>query len=503
MPFSSPYPDVAIPQSNILSYLFNETPSTEPLWLDSKDPSNNLSPAQLLQWVRRLGHGLQHGLGLSKGDVVMICTPNHIFVPVAYLGIVGAGCIFSGSNPAYTVPELVHQLKNTTAKVILAHPSMLPIILPAADKAGVPRGRIFQFSDQENPTTSLGVQDWRHMIGTEAQGAAWSWPALVDSEAASTVATINYSSGTTGLPKGVCVSHFNLVANVEQTIFMRYAHKPFPFSSRPQERWIGFLPLYHAYGQLYTILMAVRLNVPVYVMAEFRYEDFLLSIGKYKITSLQVAPPILVMLSKRRETMRYDLSSVRDVLCGAAPLSRELQNEVQRRFSVQVNQGWGMTEVTCGALHVPGGVKDDSGSVGQLDPNCECRLVDEEGKEVGVGKPGEIHIQGPNVCMKYWRNEEATKDSIDEQGWLKTGDIAVCDEKGYFWIVDRKKVRCAHRSSILRERTNHCDRSSSRSTRCKWHRPNWKPLCSKTNMWPTLLSLASRCKATGPLTGHN
>lgn len=316
---------------------------------------------------------------------------------------------------------------------------MLPLILPAAAKAGVSKDRIFQFSDEANPVLE-GIRDWRDMIGTPAQGDAWNWPELKPREAAETVATINYSSGTTGLPKGVCVSHYNLIANVEQTIFMRYAHKPYPFEQRPQERWIGFLPLYHAYGQLYTILMAIKLKVPIYIMAEFRYEEFLFAIGKYKITSLQIAPPILVMLSKRPETARYDLRSVKDVLCGAAPLSRELQNECQRRFDIQINQGWGMTEVTCGALHVPGGIKDDSGSVGQLDPNCECRLVDEDGKEVEMGKPGEMHIRGPNVCMRYWKNEVATKESLDEQGWLKTGDIAICDEKGFFWIVDRKKV---------------------------------------------------------------
>lgn len=345
---------------------------------------------------------------------------------------------------------------------------MLPLILPAAEKAGVPRDRIFQFSDEANPPRQ-GIRDWRDMIGDESQGAAWAWPALASQAAGETVATINYSSGTTGLPKGVCVSHYNLVANVEQTIFMRYAHKPYAFASRPSERWIGFLPLYHAYGQLYTILMAVKLNVPIYIMSEFRYEDFLHAIGQYRITSLQIAPPILVMLSKRRETARYDLSSVRDILCGAAPLSRELQNECQRRFQVQINQGWGMTEVTCGALHVPGGVRDDSGSVGRLDPNCECRLVDEEGTDVGVGQPGEMLIRGPNVCMSYWRNEAATKESIDDQGWLKTGDIAVCDEKGFFWIVDRKKVR--HYYQVARHvdsfSLTSLSRSSSKSTPSK------------------------------------
>ncbi|KAK0385086.1 hypothetical protein NLU13_7564 [Sarocladium strictum] len=315
---------------------------------------------------------------------------------------------------------------------------MLPLILEAASKAGLSRDKIFQFSDERNPTVQ-GIPDWQDMIGSPQQGDAWQWPRLSAREATTTVATINYSSGTTGLPKGVCVSHYNLVANVEQTIVMRYAKKPYPFEKRPKERWVGFLPLYHAYGQLYTILMAIKLHVPVYIIAEFRYEEFLAVIGRYKITSLQIAPPILVMLSKRPETSRYDLSSVRDVLCGAAPLSRELQNECQRRFDIQINQGWGMTEVTCGALHVPGGVKDDTGSVGQLDPNCECKLVDDDGNEVDMGKPGEMYVRGPNVCMRYWRNEAATRESIDDQGWLKTGDVAICNEEGYFWIVDRKK----------------------------------------------------------------
>jgi acyl-CoA synthetase (AMP-forming)/AMP-acid ligase II len=246
--------------------------------------------------------------------------------------------------------------------------------------------------------------------------------------------------GTTGLPKGVCVSHHNLIANVEQTIFMRFLEKPFTKGNRPPERWIGFLPLYHAYGQLYTILMSTKLQIPVYIMKQFVYGDFLKAIQDYKITHLQVAPPILVMLSKRPETAKYDISSVTDVLCGAAPLSKELQNDVSKRFNVQINQGWGMTEVTCGAIHVPGGVNDDTGSVGMLDPNCECKLVDDEGEEVKLGEPGELYIRGPQVCLRYWKNEKATEESITPDRWLKTGDIAVCNERGYFWIVDRKKV---------------------------------------------------------------
>ncbi|TAQ85354.1 hypothetical protein B7494_g6320 [Chlorociboria aeruginascens] len=439
MPFKSPHPALEIPKVNVLTYLFpaNETPSTKPIWHDSKDPSISLSPAQLLQWVKRLGFGLEK-LGVKKGEVVMIYTPNHIFVPVAYLGIVGAGYVFSGANPIYSISEMVHQITNSGAQIILAHPTTVQTAIAAASQAGLPKSRIFQFSDEENPILG-GVKDWRSMLGTISDGDSYSWPQLSPQESMETVATVNYSSGTTGLPKGVCVSHHNIIANIEQTTFMVYLHKPFTLFNRPPERWIGFLPLYHAYGQLFIITMACKLQVPVYVMKNFVYQDFLQAVQDYKITFLQIAPPILVMLSKRPETSSYDISSVTDIVCGAAPVPRELQNEVSGRFGVQINTAWGMTEITCTGLYVPGGTRDNRGSVGQLLPNCECKLLDDDGREVRTGRPGEIYFRGPNVCLRYWKNEEATRESISEDKWLKTGDVAVCDEKGYFWIVDRKK----------------------------------------------------------------
>ena len=184
--------------------------------------------------------------------------------------------------------------------------------------------------------------------------------------------------------------------------------------------------------------MAPRLSIPVYIMQKFVYEDFLRCIEKYRITHLQSAPPILVMLHKRPETSNYDLSSLKNILCGAAPLSKELQNAVTERLKVNIIQGWGMTEVTCGAIHVPGGRMDDSGSVGVLDPHCECKLLDDDGKEVAAGEPGEMHVKGPQICLGYWNNPAATREAIDSEGWLKTGDIAVV-RNDWFWIVDRKK----------------------------------------------------------------
>ncbi|KAJ5681833.1 uncharacterized protein N7477_001773 [Penicillium maclennaniae] len=437
--FKSVFPSLEIPRTNILSYLYptNQTVSDNPIWIDAQNPANSLSPRQMLSWVRRLGFGLDR-LGVKKGEVVMIITPNHIFVPVAYQGIVGSGRIFSGVNPTYTVPEIQHQLKDTGAKIILAHPSLIQTVLEAARGVQFPEDCIFQFSDRPSRATH-GILDWREMLGSEEEANMWKWDELTET-AASTIATINYSSGTTGLPKGVCLSHYNLIANVEQSIYCRdqettYSAVP---AARPAEKWVGLLPLYHAYGQLYVILMAVKLEIPVYIMQKFVFEDFLGGIQKYRITHLQLVPPILIMLDKRPETRKYDLSSLKNILCGAAPLSRELQNTIQRKLRLNVVQSWGMTELTCSGLYVPGGRTDDSGSVGMLIPNCEGKVLDDEGRLIYTGEPGELYIRGPNVCMGYWRNEQATRESLDAEGWLKTGDV-VTVRGNSFWIVDRKK----------------------------------------------------------------
>ncbi|KAL7906062.1 acetyl-CoA synthetase-like protein [Trichoderma velutinum] len=440
MPFKSLYEHLDIPQTNLLTYLFGNgsTLSQEPIWFNAKDPSKNLSPHQLVQWIRRLGLGLQR-MGLKRGDVVMMCSPNHIFVPVAYLGLTGSGYIFSGANPIFTVQELSHQLSNTEAKVVLAHPSVLAKVVEAASKVGIPKDRIFQFSDEETPVQD-GILDWRSMLASHQDAYKWQWPEFTPTEARNTVATINFSSGTTGLPKGVCVPHSSLIANVEQTNHLRYIHRHPEWDLLPRNRWVGLLPLYHAYGQLYACLLAGKTLTPIYILSKFQYEDYLATIQRYKITQLQIAPPIVVMLAKRPETARYDLSSVRHVGCGAAPLSRELQVLCEEKFNFRITQGYGMTELTCTGISFAEGLEGDrGGSVGRLLPNCECKLLDDDGKEVGVGAPGELFIRGPNVCLGYWRNEAATRESLDKDGWFRTGDIAVCDSEGLFAIVDRKK----------------------------------------------------------------
>lgn len=344
--------------------------------------------------------------------------------------------------------------------MLLVHPALLETARKASRAAGLAQDNLYLFSDAEEGAID-GIQDWRSMLGSTSDASRYDWPRLSGLESKRQVATVNYSSGTTGLPKGVMIvglpvrtfvasanssrqTHYNLIANSEQTVFLKNAEKA-EFKSTGKysvinERWIGFLPLYHAYGQLNTMLMVAKLGIPIYIMSAFIYEDMLQVIQDYKITELSVAPPILVLMSKHPATANYDLSSVTKIFSGAAPLSQSLQSECAQKLKTSIGQGWGMTEVTCAGLVTPSGIEDYTGGVGLLLPNCEVKLIDENGEEVGEGERGELFIRGPNVSLGYWKNEKATKETMLDGGWLRSGDVALCDHRGWFYIVDRLKV---------------------------------------------------------------
>jgi acyl-CoA synthetase (AMP-forming)/AMP-acid ligase II len=413
-------------------------PSLKPLWINAAKPANSLSPDQVLLLVKRVAVGFD-SLGVPEGSTVTVMTTNHIFVPVLYLATVGSKRCFTGVNPSFTVDEIAYQLKASKAAVLLVHPSILANGIEAATRANFPLNRIYQFSDNELPV-QRGIQDWRDIIAPQEKAVNWEWDPLLGDSSLRTVGVINFSSGTTGLPKGTCITHHSLVANTAQAIYVRFHAPPtHPTNIQSLERWLGFLPLYHAYSQLWTINMACILEIPTYVMEKFQFEDFLRHIENYRITSLQLVPPVLIMLSKRPETSKFDLNSLNHIISGAAPLSRELQNDMSNRFGVLIAQGWGMTEVVCVGLMIPGFLRDDSGSVGYLLPNSEAKLVDASGNEVeGENNPGEIWFRGPQVMLEYFDNREATEACKTADGWLKTGDIAVV-RNGMFTIIDRSK----------------------------------------------------------------
>lgn len=177
------------------------------------------------------------------------------------------------------------------------------------------------------------------------------------------------------------------------------------------------------------------------IISKFEFVEYLRIIQDHKITRLQIVPPIMIMLAKRPETSRYDLSSVKEILCGAAPLSKDLEARVSKKFNVRITQGWGMTETTCAATGVPYYENHRTGSVGVLMPNTEAKLITEDGKYASVGEGGELYVRGPQIALGYWRNAQATLDTFDPvSGWSKTGDVAVMSKEGWMSITDRKKV---------------------------------------------------------------
>lgn len=262
----------------------DKEPSDQPIWIDAEDTAKSLSPRQLLQWVKRLGVGLDR-LGLQQDDAVLMYSSNHIFVPVAYLGVAGSGRIFTGCNPAYGIDETVYQLSNTGAKMLLVEPQYLDIVLQAASKSKFPRERIYLFDDKPSKAQN-GVKCWTTMLGSESESKNWQWHRMSPEESKTRIAVLNYSSGTTGLPKGVMISHQNVIANVEQSLYMRRLEQP--SGEAPPERWLGFLPLYHAYGQLWSIVAAAKNTTPCYYMRAFNFPKWLSHIQTHGITHIKL-----------------------------------------------------------------------------------------------------------------------------------------------------------------------------------------------------------------------
>jgi acyl-CoA synthetase (AMP-forming)/AMP-acid ligase II len=250
--------------------------------------------------------------------------------------------------------------------------------------------------------------------------------------AADELAVLPYSSGTTGLPKGVMLTHANLVANLVQT------HDAFPISE--DDVLVGVLPFFHIYGQTVIMNLGLRSGATIVTMPRFDLDQFLDLIQEHEISRLYVVPPIALALAKHPAVDERDMSSVVTVMSGAAPLGGELAEAVAKRLECDVIQGYGLTETSPVTHIVRPDEENKPGSIGRPLAETECRLVDpESGDDVAVGDRGELWIRGPQVMAGYLANEEATRETIDSDGWLHTGDVAVIVNDGVYFIVDRLK----------------------------------------------------------------
>jgi acyl-CoA synthetase (AMP-forming)/AMP-acid ligase II len=429
---ASRYPEVEIPDLSVPQFVLAGVAerADRPALIDGFS-GETITHGELAFYVERVAAAL-HARGLRKGDVVAVFSPNTIWYPVVFHGIAAAGCIVSPVNALYTPEEIAFQLKDSGAKVLVTISPFLERALAAAEKSPVDEVIVMDGAE--------GHASLRDLITTDA-------PAVqVDIDPANDLVTLPYSSGTTGLPKGVMLTHRNLVANVSQS-------RPLAGVDEGNERIIAVLPFFHIYGLTVLMNQGLQWGGAVVTLPRFDLEQFLRVIQDHKITRAFVAPPIVLALAKHPLVDKFDLSSLRSITSGAAPLDADLAQLAQDRLrkgaaeGVNVGQGYGMTELSPvshttpeAGLEPAGAGATPKGTVGYALPNTECRLVDPAtGEDAAPGERGELWVRGPQVMKGYLNNAQATADTLDREGWLHTGDVAIVDDEGRYTVVDRVK----------------------------------------------------------------
>ncbi|MFO1201007.1 MAG: AMP-binding protein [Tabrizicola sp.] len=413
MIYTSPYPPISLRGESITERVLRGLAGDPDRVAMIDGPSGREVTAGALEaGIRRLAGGLK-ARGFGKGDVVAILAPNLPEYAVVFHGVVFAGATITTINPTYTAPEVAHQLKDSGAKLLLTIPAFLEAARAAAE--GI---EVVVIGEAEG-ATSLSA-----LMGEPLA-------AQVPVDDAVDVAVLPYSSGTTGLPKGVRLTHRNLVANVEQCQVC--------FQVQTGDKVVAFLPFFHIYGQ--TVLMNVYLATSgtVITLPRFDLEQFLTLCSRHATPTMFIAPPVAVALAKHPMVDQFDLSPVKRLVSGAAPLSAELAEAVTRRTGVQARQGYGMTEMSPVSHSVPFG-RSVPGAIGVAVASTEFRIVDPvTGRDAEAGAEGELWVRGPQVMPGYHNRPEATASTLTADGWLKTGDLAQVDEKGNVFIRDRLK----------------------------------------------------------------
>jgi acyl-CoA synthetase (AMP-forming)/AMP-acid ligase II len=356
---------------------------------------------------------------LRKGDVFAMYSPNLPEYAVAVHGIMMLGGVVTTANPLYTANELATQLQDAGATYLFTVPPFLDKAKEAAAKAKV--REIFVLGE------GAGATPFAELL--EGDGH----PPAVPINPRDDVAILPYSSGTVGRPKGVMLTHYNLTALLQQIVPL--------FPDRPGDRVLAVVPFFHIFGFQILLNRTLRHGITCVTMPRFDLESFLRYIQDYHITHLYLVPPLVLALAKHPLVDAYDLSSVRYILSGAAPLDGAVQQGVAARLHVTVVQGYGMTETSLAiSVTPPEPTHVKLGAVGVLLPNMEGSVVDPiSGAELGPHERGELLVRGPNIMRGYLNNPDATCLTIDPEGWLHTGDIAYVDDEDYLFVVDRLK----------------------------------------------------------------
>lgn len=417
----SPNPDIDIPDVPLVPYVLQRAEELgDKTAIVCAVTGQSYSYAGLAKAVRQVAAGLS-ARGVVKGDVVGLVSSNSPDFAVVFYAIVSIGAICSTVNPIATAEEIGAQFADSEAIMLFTIPELYDkceaasrmastvreIVVFGEHAPAVPYASLFEHGD-EYPTVEI---DPMH-----------------------DVCALPYSSGTSGVPKGVMLTHRNLVANMEQV------HQPDALL-HDDDTVIGVLPFFHIYGMVVVMGLALVEGATIVSMPRFELEAFLKVIQDHRITYANVVPPILLALAKHPSVDNYDLSSLKTLFSGAAPLGAELALAVEKRLNVRVRQGYGLTE-TSPVTHFHRLEPDRVvwSSVGPLVPNTIARIIDPLTEvDVKTGERGELYINGPQVMKGYFNKPEATAACLSDDGWFRTGDVAICDEHGWFSIVDRVK----------------------------------------------------------------
>ncbi|HEU4619657.1 MAG TPA: AMP-binding protein [Gammaproteobacteria bacterium] len=443
----SPHPPVDIPSTPLADFVLTGAAARggdRPALVDAVT-GRAISYAALPELVERTAAGLAR-LGIGKGDVCAIFAPNTPEYLIAVLAIARLGAVVTTVSSLSTKEDLAKQLRDSAARILFTSAALAAAWTAAIEGTAVER--VVVFDDLETGAVGTGVRAAAALGAFGSGGArgnrrsALAFAVLAAGRGGapevviepSDLVAMPYSSGTTGLPKGVMLTHRNLVANVLQADgASHYIHA--------EDTTIVFLPLFHIYGLTAIALLGLWSGATMIVMPKFELEPYLDLVARHRASLLHVVPPLVVALAKHPAIDGHDFSSIRKLFSGAAPLGANVIEQCMQRIGCVLQQGYGLTE-TSPATHItsddPARIKH--GSVGPPVPSTECRVVDPEtGRDVAPGEDGEIWVRGPQVMRGYFNRPEETRAAIDDAGWFRTGDIGHADEDGHFFIVDRLK----------------------------------------------------------------
>ena len=421
----SPFDDLDIPDVGLPEFLFSDLSEHADSVAVIDGPSGQeMTFAELAHGVDRFAAALGER-GLGRGDVIAVFAPNSPYYPVVFHGGLAAGVAVSTVNALYTPDELAFQLRDSGAKVLVTISAFLDRARAALREEGLAVTEVVLLDDaRDEASTPMPENALADLLTTTAER-----PSVTVT--GDDVAALPYSSGTTGRAKGVVLTHRNLVANLLQVQAMG-THVT------SSSKILAVLPFFHIYGMTCMMNQGIHARAAVVTMPKFDLAEFLRIISEYRIDRVYVAPPIAVALAKHPMVEEYDIDCVDIVFSGAAALDADLGHAMGKRLNCTVLQGYGMTELSPVSHCMPDDRPDmDLGSIGVALPNVECKLVDPETGE--EGSRGELWVRGPNVMREYLNNPEATSSTLDEDGFLHTGDVATVTDEGIFHIVDRVK----------------------------------------------------------------